>query len=152
MSGRIVRSVLETLDRLSLAKQRTAHLYTGERGEEAAYFHLRQLGYVMVARNYRSPRRRGEIDLIGWDKDELCFIEVKTKSSKAYIPAEVAVDFEKQHDLREVAREYLRKVPGEPTARFDIVSVYFEGVRPEFEIFKNAFPLSETSAFSAVRR
>ena len=94
----------------------------------------------MVARNYRSPRRRGEIDLIGWDKDELCFIEVKTRTTRDVKPAEVAVDFEKQHDLREVAREYLCKVPGEPATRFDIVSVYFEGVAPVFEIFKNAFP------------
>src|SRR5438270_482239 len=122
MAGRIVQSVLRTLDRLAPARQRAAHLYTGERGEEAAYFHLRKLGYVMVARNYRSPRRRGEIDLIAWDKDELCFIEVKTRTTRDVKPAEVAVDPEKQHDLREVAREYLRKAPGEPTTRFDIVS------------------------------
>ncbi len=144
MGGLIVQSVLKSLDRLSPARKRTAHLYTGERGEEAAYFHLRKLGYVMVARNYRSPRRRGEIDLVGWDKDELCFIEVKTKSSKDYIPAEVAVNAEKQHDLREVAREYLRKVIGEPKTRFDILSVYFENPdKPEFTLFKNAFPMSE---------
>jgi putative endonuclease len=136
----LVKAIIRTLDRLSPARQRTAHLYTGERGEEAAYFHLRKLGYVMVARNYRSPRRRGEIDLIGWDKDVLCFIEVKTRSSKDFIPAEVAVDADKQHDLREVAREYLRKAPGAPPARFDIVSVYFEaGSAPQFEIFRNAF-------------
>src|SRR5438874_10802224 len=97
----------------------------------------------MVARNYRSPRRRGEIDLIGWDKDELCFIEVKTKSSRDFIPAEVAVDAEKQHDLREVAHEYLRKIPGEPRTRFDIVSVYVGEGGAQFEIFKNAFSLSE---------
>src|SRR3954465_1185657 len=143
MSGRIVHSALKILDRLSPAKQRAAHLHTGERGEEAAYFHLRKLGYVMVARNYRSPRRRGEIDLIGWDKDELCFIEVKTRSSKEFMPAEVAVDAEKQHDLREVAREYMRKVPGEPKTRFDIVAVYFEGAEPDITLFKNAFPMSE---------
>src|SRR4051812_17832370 len=152
MRGRVVHSVLKTLDRLAPAKQRTAHLYTGERGEEAAYFHLRKLGYVMVARNYRSPRRRGEIDLIGWDKDVLCFIEVKTKSSKGFIPAEVAVDAEKQHDLREVAHEYLRKVQSEPKTRFDIVSVYFDGPTPAFEIFKNAFPLSESRSSAAPRR
>jgi len=152
MSGRIVHSVLKTLDRLSPAKERTAHLHTGERGEEAAYFHLRKVGYVMVARNYRSPRRRGEIDLIGWDKDELCFIEVKTRSSKDFIPAEVAVDADKQHDLREVAREYMRKVPEEAKTRFDIVSVYFAGVQTEFEIFKNAFPLSENWTSSARQR
>jgi len=41
-------------------------------GEEEAYFYLRKLGYVMVARNYRSARRQGEIDLIGWESaDEI---------------------------------------------------------------------------------
>jgi len=140
----LIQTIIRALDRLSPAKQRAAHLYTGERGEEAAYFHLRKLGYTMVARNYRSPRRRGEIDLIGWDKDELCFIEVKTRSSKDFIPAEFAVGPEKQHDLREVAREYLRKVPGEPTTRFDIVSVYIEkDASADITLFKNAFPNSE---------
>ena len=144
MGGRIVQAILRSFDRLSPAKRRAAHLYTGERGEEAAYFHLRKLGYVMVARNYRSPRRRGEIDLIGWDKGALCFIEVKTRTTRDVKPPEVAVDFEKQHDLREVAREYLRKVPGEPATRFDIVSVYFEkDLPPDITLFKNAFPASE---------
>ncbi|MCU1296428.1 MAG: hypothetical protein JWO91_706 [Acidobacteriaceae bacterium] len=34
-------------------------------GEEDAYFYLRRQGYLMVARNFRSSLRRGEIDLIG---------------------------------------------------------------------------------------
>src|SRR5436305_10524452 len=136
MAGRIVQSVLKPLDRLAPARHRAAHLYAGERGEKAAYFHLRKLGYVMVARYYRSPRRRCEIYLIGWDKGVLCFIEVKTRSSKDFISAEVAVGADKQHDLREVAREYLRKVFGEPQTRFDIVSVYFGEADAEFELFK----------------
>src|SRR5438270_9395859 len=131
MSGRLTHLLIRSLDATATllgagSKQPQSH-QTGARGEEEAYFHLRKLGYVMVARNYRSPRRRGEIDLIGWDKDELCFIEVKTRSSKDFIPAEVAVDADKQHDLREVAREYMRKVPEEAKTRFDIVSVYFAG-------------------------
>ena len=142
MSGRILHSVLGTLDHLAPASRRAAHLRTGERGEEAAYFHLRKLGYVMVARNYRSPRRKGELDLIGWEKDVLCFIEVKTRTTRDVMPAEVAVDAEKQLDLREVAREYLRKVKGEPSTRFDIVSVYLDS-SPEITLFRNAFPLSE---------
>jgi Uncharacterised protein family UPF0102 len=57
------------------------HLLTGRRGEEAAYIYLRRYGYTMVARNFRSPNRRGEIDLIGWHNDILCFVEVKTRTS-----------------------------------------------------------------------
>src|SRR5262249_61507415 len=87
------------------------HLRTGRRGEEDAYFHLRDLGYIMVARNFRSPRRRGDLDLIGWDKDVLCFIEVKTRTSHAVKPAEAAVDQHKKRELSAVAREFLRHFP-----------------------------------------
>ncbi len=54
----------------------------------------------MVARNFRSARCRGEIDLIGWDADVLCFIEVKTQNSRDVKTAEAAVD---RHKRREVA-------------------------------------------------
>src|ERR1700693_1881959 len=87
------------------------HLRTGRRGEEAAYFYLRKLGYVMVARNFRSPNRRGEIDLIAWHKDVLCFVEVKTRTTRDVKPAEAAVDRDKRHDILAVAREYLRHLP-----------------------------------------
>lgn len=87
----------------------SSHLRTGRRGEEAAYFSLRRLGYVMVARNWRSPRHRGEIDLIGWDGDVLCFIEVKTRTTRDVKPAEAAVDNEKQRELSRMALDYLRR-------------------------------------------
>ena len=53
----------------------------------------------MVARNFRSPNRRGEIDLIGWHNDILCFVEVKTRTTHAVKPAEAAVDREKRRQL-----------------------------------------------------
>jgi Holliday junction resolvase-like predicted endonuclease len=34
----------------------------------------------MIAHNFRSPNRRGEIDLIGWCDGILCFVEVKTRT------------------------------------------------------------------------
>jgi putative endonuclease len=98
----------------------------------------------MVARNFRSPRRRGEIDLIAWDNDVLCFIEVKTRTTRDVKPAQAAVDRDKQRGLAGVADEYLRHVAASPRWRFDVVTVYYEGQssQPSIELFRNAFPLA----------
>ncbi|MFZ0816354.1 MAG: YraN family protein [Candidatus Sulfotelmatobacter sp.] len=117
------------------------HHRTGRRGEEAAYFHLRKLGYTMVARNFRSPRCRGEIDLIGWEKDVLCFIEVKTRSTHDIKPGEAAVDQHKRREVAAVVRDYLRRFPLSCQWRFDVVSVYYGHSRarqPQIEVFRNS--------------
>lgn len=125
---------------LTASDEGARHLHVGRRGEEDAYFYLRGRGYVMVARNFRSPRCRGEIDLIGWDGDVLCFIEVKTRTTHDVKPAEAAVDWYKRREIAEVARDYLRKLPPSCQWRFDIVSVYYErrSSRPRIEVFQRA--------------
>lgn len=147
MSGTITRLTLRALDSFTRILPRKdagpEHLHTGRRGEEAAYFYLREQGYVIIARNYRSPRSRSELDLVGWDGATLCFIEVKTRTTRNVMPAEAAVDAEKQRDLSPVAREFLRKIKGDPPFRFDIVSVYLEGGGgPDIEVFKDAFVIA----------
>ncbi len=138
------RTIIHGLDwvgqRVLPADARPRHQRTGTRGEEDAYFHLRQLGYVMVARNFRSPRCRGEVDLIGWEADVLCFIEVKTRTSRDVKTAEAAVDRHKRREVAQVAREYLRRLPPTCQWRFDIVSVYYAQPtsRPQIEVFRNA--------------
>ena len=146
-SGTLTRLTLRALDSVArLLPRKDAgpeHLHTGRSGEEAAYFYLREQGYVIIARNYRSPRSRSELDLVGWDGNTLCFIEVKTRATRNIIPAETAVDAEKQRDLSRVAREFLRKVKGDPPFRFDIVSVYLEGgPAPEIALFRDAFVIA----------
>jgi putative endonuclease len=145
-SGTLTRLTLRMLDSFAkfLPGKDTIpqHLHVGRHGEEAAYFYLRKQGYVMIARNYRSPRSRSELDLVGWDGETLCFIEVKTRSTHGIAPAELAVDAEKQRDLSRVARDFLRKVKGDPPFRFDIVSVYLESSEPEIELFKDAFAIA----------
>lgn len=164
LSARLTQKILRGLDRLTSRSVRDkvpAHLLTGRRGEEDAYFFLRSKRYVIIARNFRTSRHRGEIDLIGWDKDVLCFIEVKTRTTRDVKPAEAAVDRKKRRDLRVMTRYYLRTLPRRqfptlPQWRFDIVTVYYDNkaplkptsgvngpsqngkVHPTFELFQNA--------------
>ena len=148
MSGRLTHALVRFLDSVAKhtlpAEDSPEHQRTGRRGEEDAYFYLRKRGYVMVARNFRSPSHRGELDLVGWDNDLLCFIEVKTRTSHDVKPAEAAVDRGKQHDLSLVARDYLRHMPPSCQWRFDVVSVYYEDqtCQPTIELFQNAFSMS----------
>jgi putative endonuclease len=141
---RITRLIVRSLDKLaewSLPPDpRPKRHQVGAHGEEDAYFYLRKLGYIMVARNFRSPRCHGEIDLIGWDDDVLCFVEVKTRTSMDVKPAEAAVDRYKRREIAEVAREYLRHIPPSCSWRFDVVSVYYKGPKalPQIEVFRNS--------------
>jgi putative endonuclease len=125
----VTQATLRVLDRFGAKRRRQKdlplHQQIGRQGEEDAYFYLRKRGYMMVGRNYRPPARRGEIDLIGWDGDILCFIEVKTRTSHDVKPAEAAVDHEKRREMAGMARAYLRRLPEVPW-RFDVVSVYYE--------------------------
>jgi putative endonuclease len=141
---RTTRAVVAILDRLH-AWTRTsaapAHLQRGRRGEDHAYFYLRKLGYTIVARNFRSPHQNGEIDLIGWEGNTLCFIEVKTRSTHQVAPAEAAVDMEKRRNLQWVARDYLRRLRQQPAFRFDVLSIYCENkdTPPDITLFRDAF-------------
>jgi putative endonuclease len=141
--GHITQAAIRSLDwiaaRILPPDQVPPHQRTGRRGEEDAYFYLRKKGYVFVARNFHSPHYRGEIDLIGWDKDVLCFIEVKTRTTRDVKPAEAAVDREKRRQLILVSRDYLRHLPLACQWRFDVVSVYYSGAtkQPQFELFQN---------------
>ena len=147
-AGRLTQTTLRILDwlvaRSSPPASTPEHLRTGRRGEEDAYFYLRRRGYTMIARNYRSPHHRGELDLVGWDGDVLCFVEVKTRTTRAVKPAEAAVDRDKQQDLRLVARDFLRQISGDPRSRFDVLAVYYDRgfSHPTFELFQNAFSVA----------
>jgi putative endonuclease len=151
-SGRLTQATLRGLDWLAARTLRPEDIpeqhRTGRRGEEDAYFYLRRRGYTMIARNYRSPQHRGELDLVGWDKDVLCFVEVKTRTAHDFKPAEAAVDRDKQRELSLVARDFLRHMPSSCQWRFDVLAVYYERGqrRPSFELFQNAFSVAYNRA------
>jgi len=138
----VFRAILGLLDaltsRLPSAKREPEHFKTGRRGEEAAYFYLRRQGYTIIARNWRAAGRRGELDMVGWERDTLCFIEVKTRTDRSIVPAELSVDSGKRQELVGMSQLFRKKLPAGTPYRFDVVSVYLS--QPiEIELHKGAF-------------
>ncbi len=153
-AGRLTQTAVRAFDWLAAKtlppEDLPAHQLTGRRGEEDAYFYLRRRGYTIISRNFRSPNHRGELDLVGWDHDVLCFVEVKTRTSRDFKPAEAAVDRDKRRELIMVARDFLRHLSVPPQWRFDVLAVYYEhgNSQPSFELFQNAFSVSYNRNFA----
>ncbi len=106
---------------------------TGQCGEDIAAEHLKKNGYKIVKRNYKN--KIGEIDIIAKNKEDLIFVEVKTRSSDKFgTPAE-AVTYYKKRKIVNCAKFYLAKYPTDMNIRFDIIEVYgnFSGSNFEFE-------------------
>lgn len=138
-------------------KKMPAHLVTGLTGEREALLYLRRQGYIVVARRWTTGKLRGDLDLVAWYGDTLCFLEVKTRSERNPLdPGETAVDRDKRRMLRQMAWAYLRSFPRDQRhtlpVRFDIVAVYLAPGEPVVEIFPGAFgwrdrPHSRRSGF-----
>jgi len=123
---------------------RTRKQRTGVRGETYAYWYLRALGYIFVARNY-TPRggAKGELDLIAYDGDTLAFVEVRTRTVGDGLTAipELSVTAEKQHTVARTAQRFLAERHVKDGAiRFDVLAIdNIPGSPPEVRLHKDAF-------------
>ncbi len=108
------------------------HLALGRKGEAIVAAFLERAGYALVAANFALPVGRNlrgaivnaEIDLVAYDGDVLCFVEVKTRASDSFAAPEQSVDRRKQRQITRAARVY-RRTFGLTHApyRYDVVSV-----------------------------
>lgn len=116
--------------------------YLGKAGEEKAVGLLKDSGYRIISRNYKT--KLGEIDIIAFDRDTLCFIEVKTRRSDKFgLPLE-AISVFKQRQISKVALEFLKeKKLLEKKSRFDVISVLLSEDKPRLDLIKDAFELHE---------
>src|SRR5258708_14910860 len=123
-------SILDRLRDIRRRRMWTPDLASGRRGEDLAHRYLRRHGFTIVARNYRLAAGDAEADLIAWEGEHLVFVEVKSRGSEEYGPAERAIGEEKRVHLRRVAREYARKTdtPCE-RVRFYVGTVGFDRPR-----------------------
>lgn len=97
------------------------HNDIGRNGEDVASAFLVQIGYKIVARNWRFGPK--EIDIIAIDGDTMVFVEVKTRSTLAFELPQEAVTPRKMRNLVEAADAYLQQHDIQLNSRFDIVSV-----------------------------
>ena len=118
------------------------NIYLGKRGEGATADFLKENGYKILKANYKT--KLGEVDIIAYDKDTLCFIEVKTRDSLRFGSPQEAVSHFKQRQISKVALQFLKRNNLlNKKARFDVVSVIYAEDKPAFDLIKNAFELEE---------
>ncbi|MBP2031645.1 putative endonuclease [Clostridium algifaecis] len=112
----------------------------GNLGEYIAQKYLTSIGYIIIAKNFRC--KIGEIDIIGKDKDYVCFIEVKTRRSKKYGEPCEAVNYFKKIKILKTANMYILKNNlYNCNFRFDIVEILLSQNDNNYNInlIRNAF-------------
>ncbi len=112
-------------------------LARGAAAEELAVAHLRAAGYRIIDRNFRVSG--GEIDVIAYDGEVLCFVEVRSLASPKMGDPLETITPAKIRRIVLAAREYLTELPAPwPTMRFDAVGITL-GEPPSLRLVRDAF-------------
>lgn len=108
----------------------------GKLGERIAADYLRNRGYEIIGKNFRT--RYGEIDIIARHGRTLVFIEVKSRSSVKFGTPEESITLDKRNKLRLMSAYFLskNKLQHEPH-RIDAIGIIFEGSKARLRHHKN---------------
>ncbi len=112
----------------------------GKAGEEIAVKYLTEKGFEIIERNYHYSNQ-GEIDIIAKDKNQLVFIEVKSRENLEFGEPEYAINLKKIKQIKKVAELYLfDKGIEEADCRFDVVAIMLNKDKsPVINHYENAF-------------
>lgn len=95
----------------------------GKLGEDLACKYLQNKGYKILERNFEA--RQGEIDIIALDKNEIVFIEVKTRSNISYgKPAEAVNEIKQNHLIKTIEYYIYSRHLKDEFIRIDIIEIY----------------------------
>lgn len=95
----------------------------GTIGEEIAVDYLLKNDFRMLAQNFRYSRL-GEVDIIAREKEYLCFIEVKTRTSTAFGSPAESVTYKKRQNIKKIASIYMSQNGLHNSfVRFDIIEI-----------------------------
>ncbi|MAF10597.1 YraN family protein [Candidatus Poribacteria bacterium] len=128
---------------MSEGDTRTRQARVGARGEDLACARLRDAGYAIVERGYRT--REGEIDIVARDGETTVFVEVKTRSGSAYGGPLAAVTPAKQAKVCRAAIAYLQANDlWDAPCRFDVIGILTGRAEPSVTHVQNAFTCDES--------
>lgn len=104
----------------------------GTLGEASAAEYLIDKNYEILCMNYYG-KKRGEIDIVAYDKSSDCvvFVEVKTRKNKMYGTAAESIDEEKIKNIIKTAKNYMMEYPSDSDIRFDVIEVYYKSCDTE---------------------
>jgi putative endonuclease len=93
----------------------------GAFGEQEAARYLRSKGYKIMTANFKTYV--GEIDIIAETKDNICFVEVKTRTEGAMLPPSSAVNSHKEKNIEGSALIYINRYKVKKQPRYDIIEI-----------------------------
>jgi putative endonuclease len=93
----------------------------GKIAEDLAAEYLQKNGYKVLIRNFRF--QKAEIDIIAEKENLIIIIEVKARSTDAFMLPQEAVTKTKIKSIVTVANHYLEEFNRNNEVRFDIISV-----------------------------
>lgn len=113
--------------------------HIGKQAEAAACTFLLGKGLSLLEQNYRC--KMGEIDLIMQDKNDIVFVEVRSRSRKDYGSAAASINKNKIAKLIKTATHFLqgKKWLYTVNSRFDVVAIHFIAGEMQLDWIKNAF-------------
>ena len=130
------------LKKMNILRRFSVQSPFGRSGEDIAVQFLRDIGFVIVARNVANPtgRRLGEIDIVARDGHCLVFVEVKTRSASD-MPLGLSIQTEKLRRLGKIGEWYIKQGNlANQSYRFDMVGVVVvDGMKPNITHIRDIF-------------
>lgn len=113
--------------------------HVGQAAELTALQFLKRNGLRIITRNYHCPY--GEIDLIMRDREDIVFIEVRSRSRIDYGTAAESVNGRKKRKLIKAATHFLQKngLLYKVSSRFDVVAIHQTDQQTKLDWIVNAF-------------
>jgi putative endonuclease len=115
---------------------------SGRQAEDLAVRFLEEKGFKIIQRNYYSPQ--GEIDIVAQEKDVLCFVEVRARSTDYRVHPLETIHPSKMRRIVQTAQWYLLKNDvTDLLCRFDVVAIIEDKKDVQIDLIKDVVSLDK---------